>query len=756
MVVSKIKKCICILISLIMVFSLVGCGDKSSINTSKSKPVETYDEFTKKLDKIIENLNPSINDETESKLLEDFQKLDDIDKVDFALGLADDMTMSCISGVLSDGMLSTLGKIVKEYPHPLLLNNYSAILVERSPADSLFLLLQAIEMVPDNPIFLTNIANIYVQLDDYSAAERYASEALIASPDFGPAYQVLTTCHLKNGNSILAAETMVKSAKHCFNEVTIHHFESYLEAVEALDPEKDEYPLQEEFLKELHVIARENVDTKDINDSIDTPEAQLDLKEFPYFTGKDLLEKESYLSSLASEINIELLNADRENTKYFNAFDDYMTDEEKGENRVFPIKKNIRQVYAFRVLESFYVFKMEKAIAKYEEIIEEGIEKFHERVYVDGKEEYQKLEDKLNAEAESYKERIDKLYASNNYEDIVAANKLVEEYMPIGTRATLQLAEFQVKIAEENLEAGLSDLSSLVTTTKEYYNEIKQILEEYWLKSGGILKYVNHEEIFYELDSQRRKQVFEYIGYPISRMASYASETTVQSMELDMAKQVLLNTQMILAELENDRQRLNELTEQEKQNEVDSTQDVDDGIPDIEKEAFTKYKEIGDLPDIRFEGGFMGFGASLQTDGERVKFGYETPVSSSEMSRNILYDKPSDNCYTESYTAIGGKAQGNTEWFKSSKNVKKIFGANSKKILGNIGFSSSVSTGEYICKSKDNQITDRGIIYIRESGGDISDFGRTEKVVVRKSSITGFALKTQSVKYRFKFGSISK
>ena len=36
---------------------------------------------------------------------------------------------------------------------------------------------------------------------------------------------------------------MVKSAKHCFNDITIHHFDSFLEAVAELDPEVDEYPL---------------------------------------------------------------------------------------------------------------------------------------------------------------------------------------------------------------------------------------------------------------------------------------------------------------------------------------------------------------------------------------------------------------------------------------------------------------------------------------------------------------------------------
>ena len=57
--------------------------------------------------------------------------------------------------------------------------------------------------------------------------------------------------------------------------------------------------------------------------------------------------------------------------------------------------------------------------------------------------------------------------------------------------------------------------------------------------------------------------------------------------------------------------------------------------------------------------------------------------------------------------------------------------------------------------NKDGTIADRGIIYIRESGGTIGNFGKSERVVVRKSTITGLAIKEKSTKYKFGIGSFT-
>ena len=92
----------------------------------------------------------------------------------------------------------------------------------------------------------------------------------------------------------------------------------------------------------------------------------------------------------------------------------------------------------------------------------------------------------------------------------------------------------------------------------------------------------------------------------------------------------------------------------------------DDMIPILEKQAITHFEEEGDLPDVGFEGDIC-FGVSLQTDGEILKVVWKR-LSRSEISKNLCTIK---GAYFESYTAVGAKAQGSTDWFIDFKNVKR-------------------------------------------------------------------------------------
>ena len=203
--------------------------------SSSEKGIETG-EYEKRIDQLIRKYAKNTPDVKKHPIIKEFEKADDLDKVDIALGLADDMTMSCVFDLESNTTFKVAAEVVKSYPHPLLLNNFGAMLAEKSPEDSLFFLLQALYQAPDNPVILVNAAYLYIEIDNFTEAENCAKKALLAAPDYGPAYQILTTIHLKNEDYILAAETMVKSAKHCFNDITIHHFDSFLEAVAELIP----------------------------------------------------------------------------------------------------------------------------------------------------------------------------------------------------------------------------------------------------------------------------------------------------------------------------------------------------------------------------------------------------------------------------------------------------------------------------------------------------------------------------------------
>jgi tetratricopeptide (TPR) repeat protein len=698
------------------------------IAVSSSKDIAGVEtgEYAKRVDKLIKKYAKDAPKIEKHPFMTEFEKADALNKVDMALGLADDMAMSCVFDLESDTTFKIAAEVVKTYPHPLLLNNFGAMLAEKSPEDSLFFFLQALDQDPDNPVILVNAAYLYIEMDNFTEAENCAKNALLAAPDYGPAYQILTTIHLKNEDYILAAETMVKSAKHFFNDITIHHFDSFLEAVAELDPEVDEYPLQEEFIKELYMIAKENVDTNFVREGLDTPEAQLTLKPFPKINELELESMQQELFDMQSEILMEHDSVRREYYNYQYAVEDYLNEPSSAGNDIYPFKKNLRQIYAFKVLQSYYNFKLKKCALESEKKIMKFNEEASEREF--------KIMDELNERQASAQDSFDyNVLTPMRPEDLFEIErKAMEEY----------------KLALEEIKKVYNSYTpEVISLSREQYNETKQILEEFWLRSGGIIKYITEEDILKQFDYERTMTVYEYIEYPIGNLLLWAGNLVGAETVMFYTDEIIsiLNSLGMIAEDYENIMSQNEAKEK-----------GDDMIPDIEKQAITHFEEEGDLPDVGFEGDIFGFGASLQTDGERLKVGLETPVSSSEISKNLLYDKPSKGAYFESYTAVGAKAQGSTDWFTDFKNVKKAIGKG-QKIMGDIGFgfSNNVSQGNYVSVNKEGKIVDRGIIYIRESGGSIGKFGKSERVVVRKSTMTGLAIKEKSTKYKFGIGSFT-
>lgn len=378
-------------------------------------------------------------------MLKEFNKADAERKSVMALEMARDMAIVETFDLTTDEMFVLSGEAVKAYPHPLLLNNFGAMVYERiGEQEGLKLFLLALNQEPDNPIILTNIANIYIELEDFSSAEEYAKRALQTQEDYGPAYQVMTTIHLKNENSMLAAETMIKSAKHGFNDLTMYHFDSFLSAVDSLDPLVDEYPLKEEFLDLLYTIAKENVDTLEQNTSIDIPEAQLKLKSFPQITSVDNLGNSyKYLGEELSKI-MGLHSASMEfNMNYVGAYNDYFYSSQEGKDGVYPVKKNIRQAYAYEVIKSFYKFKIDKVKAKY---LEEDSKRYsdYQNSYNNIAKVYdEKLDGIKSKEEEVFKEWGKGTTNIGNLEDTLMY--LLSDFIRDGSETALKLVQLYVE-----------------------------------------------------------------------------------------------------------------------------------------------------------------------------------------------------------------------------------------------------------------------------------------------------------------------
>ena len=349
----------------------------------------------------------------------------------------------------------------------------------------------------------------------------------------------------KNENSILAAETMVKSAKHGFNDVTTYHFESFLSAVDSLDPLVDEYPLKEDFLDLLYTIAKENVDILNINDTIDTPEAQLQLKSFPQITSLDnLANSYDYLEEELGKI-IDLKFASIQfGMDYIGAYNDYFYDTDEGGDGIYPVRKNLRQVYAYEVLKSFYEFKIEKIKARY---LEDESKRYQDyRLNYDNiaKAYDEKIAGIRLEEEEIVKEWGKGSTSISNLED--ALTYFMSDFIEDGSEAGQKLVQLYVKECEIEVSRykdflDIQELNSnaLLASNHNQYNEIKQVLEEYWLKSSGLLKYISDEGLFYHYISEREAYVYNEVYdslYPL----------TSEAMGLNMARGDLHSKEVIL------------------------------------------------------------------------------------------------------------------------------------------------------------------------------------------------------------------
>lgn len=283
----------------------------------------------------------------------------------WAIGIASDLATAMTFGYASPGLMQAAGLAVSVYPHPLLLNNYASILRADSPRDALFFYIAALEFEPQNPIILANIGMTYLEMGYLDVAKGYAELALQYNPDCGYAYQILTLNHLYEENYVLAAETLFKSTRECFDDMTIELFESYLAAVEELSYQRgDEFPINDLVLELLYESARTNVDTNDMNDQLDTPNAQLEIKDYPYFGGV-----EDYMNTVQE---VWQANVDEKYPVLNEAFDrkyDLQSEIFKGkysttEDGELILLSNIRQYYAFLVLKSYYGFYHQQEFIK--------------------------------------------------------------------------------------------------------------------------------------------------------------------------------------------------------------------------------------------------------------------------------------------------------------------------------------------------------------------------------------------------------
>lgn len=720
--------------TLLMTFTACQSGNKSVDRLNS----EEYNDLVNEIDRITADFSTG-TDGSALPLAEEFRNADDEKKAELALDLADDMAQAQLFGIVNDSMLALSGEAVKAYPHPLLLNNYGALLLGAgNTEDSLYFFQKAETQDAQNPVLLTNIANTFMELGDFSAAESYAQKALSAAPDFGAAYQVLTTVYMQKEQHKTAAQYLLKSAKHCFNDISEYQFESFLDAVKELDPEEDDYPLDDQDIEEFRKAAIENVDTKDINASVDTPSAQLKLKPFPQIGSPDnLMRSFDYLREEREKSQDKYSAVSQEIMKLGNKTYSESTGGKDPGELVYRVEKNLRQVYAYKVLQSYYEYKLEqskrhclKSLRETENRKNDDVKLIEEKY--DGKREVMK-DDSLSSD-----QLLAELFA------VFDTKKLPEisKYTAAMVAAQKTVVDERTEILRRSKECS----SEIISLLEKYYNEAGQILEEFWLKAGGILKCFANEDTFRIYDMMRQQVVCSYTGLPAGELADQASALERENFELRMAK---IRLESLIAA---DKQA------EKADEDAKEAYRAGETVPDMEDEAISEYKEKNELGAIGTEVDAFGFSGEVQygsdSEGDKISLGASAPFGS------IGGDYTLGSGDRNAYAVHGVEAGVKTDWFKDTKAVKDALGAPGKvgKAIGSIGFgySQSSMSGQYVQTGSNNHITDRGVVRVRASTGSIGPISKTTKVVVRKSLMTGVATKKTTTKYKFLFVTYEK
>jgi hypothetical protein len=738
-ILKRIMKSVSAILALSLTITLVGCEDDSAVFNGE---IEGYSQMTDRIDHLLEGISIDVAD---IPLADEFNKADRSQRSELAMNLADDMAYAQFFNVVTDDMLVMAGNAVKAYPHPLLLNNYASMLYSHANRDdALYFFLLALNQEPGNPFLLTNIANLYIDIDDFAAARLYAEEALRTLNDFGSAYQVLTTINLHDELYELAAETMIKSAKHAFNDVTIDHFESFLDAVGGLDPEVDDYPLDEAFLDELYKIAKENVDSVVVDGSVDTPEAQIKIKPFPTLGGTDhLMSSEQYLRGQDENIQAKWDEAHSAVIGFDSAYNRALNPEGRGEG-VYPIVKNMRQIYAYEVLESFYEFKLKQKVRRF----------INKDKQLRGIRSEQL--DHIKKTYEPQHEEIDRIAREELGHPIALLFEMIAGTKSEGDVAKelkrareLSIRAAKLKVEQENAEfdAHKQYANRMMNESQTVYHESKQIVEEYWLKSGGLLKYMTDEAVFNKMNARREMLVYDYTGDCLGTLADIASE-------LNSAKRDVTFAEEILAELLGN--GMDELLEQL----IPEEEEGENLVPDIEEQAIGIYPEPGDIGEFTAEASLFGHSVAFTADGENIEISADSLFFGSVAASASLTELGNYKITT----LHNVKGEINTEWFKDSKALKKIF--ETSKTTGKlakgawkigkigVGVSKNMREGTYTSMSGFT-VTDRGEVKVREEGAELGPLGKSKKTEFTKSTfpskMTTVATKKTSTKYKFKY-----
>lgn len=379
----------------------------------------------------------------------------------------------------------------------VIVNNLAcAIRAEGQLQDAYKLLSYANKLDPSNVDVLINLGNTCLDMEDLDRANAWFRSVLDIDNDYGPAHEGLMLCYMAEKNYAVAMRHMIKAAKECFTPAIQKVYDKirYLENYEDIRKQvlKD-FPMSE--------IAKTYQRRRGTQvEGVDEPANTLKVPAFP--TYPDALTfianvssmhefAMSILSPALSELE-EVLEIVKQAEQLFDSFQSdglkgllqtiessgmVGSDSEAGsDNPSFPVASD-REVFTITLLGDYLDMKVDEYMDEMNEAMETGYDDPILQIS-------DRTEREFNSRGES-KEAWISAVINNRGNSFTLSNKTINEN--------------KVSINQH--------IDTFYRAVIPAYNGIKPELEEYWLRTGGIIKYVGDTNMFESLSRERRIKV---------------------------------------------------------------------------------------------------------------------------------------------------------------------------------------------------------------------------------------------------------
>jgi len=378
----------------------------------------------------------------------------------------------------------------------VIVNNLAcAIRAEGQLQDAYKLLSYANRLDPSNIDVLINLGNTCLDMEDLERANIWFRSVLDIDNDYGPAHEGLMLCYMAEKNYAVAMRHMIKAAKDCFTPA----IQKVYDKIRYLDNYED---IRDQVLKDFPMseIAKTYQRRRSTQvEGVDEPANKLKIPAFPtYPDALKFIANVSSMHDFAMSILTPALNELEEVAKIVKEaeqlFESFQSgglegllhsmgssgmagsdDEDRQDSLSFPVTSD-RELFTISLLGDYLDMKVDE----YMDEMNEAMEKSNDPILQIGERSEREFESRGDS-----KEAWLSAMVNNKGNSLTLSNDTIN-----------------------NNKANLNQhIDAFYRAVIPAYNGIKPELEEYWLRTGGIVKYVGDEKMFESLSMQRRIKV---------------------------------------------------------------------------------------------------------------------------------------------------------------------------------------------------------------------------------------------------------